>query len=93
MYDEDEYIGFDGDVLKTSSQDLWLRWIYLSWSKRLKDILKTYSEEEDKGRPQDVFSKTNVCWDSCEECLIGFEKFCEREIFTILPSAREFFLL
>ena len=93
MYDQDEYIGFDRDVLKTSSQDLWLRRIYLSWSKRLKDILKKYSEEKDKGRLQDVFIKTNACWDSCEECLIGFDKFCEKEIFTKLPSAREFFLL
>ena len=45
-YDQDEYIGLDQDVLKTSSEDLCVRWIYSSWSRRL----------------EDVFIKTNVCW-------------------------------
>ena len=35
------------DVLKTSSEDLWSRGICWSWSRRL----------------QDVFTKTNVCWE------------------------------
>ena len=45
-YSQDEYIGLDQDVLKTSSEDVRLRRTYSSWSRRL----------------QDVFIKTNVCW-------------------------------
>ena len=45
-YGQDECIGLDKDVLKTSSEDVWVRWLYSSWSRRLKD----------------VFIKTNVCW-------------------------------
>ena len=46
-------------LIKTSSEDLWLGQIYLSWS----SVLKTSSKEEDKRRLQDVLIKTNVCWD------------------------------
>ena len=45
-YSQDEYIGLDQDVLKTSSEDVRLRRTYSSWSRRL----------------EDVFIKTNVCW-------------------------------
>ena len=55
-YGQDEYISLDQDVLKTSSEDVWLRWIYLSWSKRLK------MSSENERRLQDVLIKTNVCW-------------------------------
>ena len=51
------------DVLKTSSEDIWVRWIYSSWSRRLEDVLKMSSEDEDERRLQDVFIKTNVCWE------------------------------
>ena len=44
-YDQDEYIGLEQDVLKMSFEDVWLRWIYSSWSRGFKDI----------------FIKTNVC--------------------------------
>ena len=54
-YSQDEYIGLDQDVLKTSSEDVRLRRTYSSWSRRL--------EDEDERRLQDVFIKTNVCWD------------------------------
>ena len=48
---------------KTSSEDEWLRRIYSSWSRRLEDVFKTSSEDEDERRLQDVFIiKTNVCW-------------------------------
>ena len=53
------------NVLKTSwrrLKDIWPRQIYWSWSRRLEDVLKTSSEDEDKRRLQDVFIKTNVCW-------------------------------
>ena len=50
-YSQDEYIGLDQDVLKTSSEDVRLRRTYSSWSRRL---LKT--------KTKDVFIKTNVCW-------------------------------
>ena len=46
-YGQDEYIDLDRDVLKMSSEDVWLRRIYSSWSRRL----------------EDVFIKTNVCWE------------------------------
>ena len=53
------------DILKTSSEDVRLRRTYSSWSRRcLKDVFKTSSEDEDERRLQDVFIKTNVCWDS-----------------------------
>ena len=47
-------------VLKTSSEDVWLRQIYSSWSRRLEDVFKTSSEGEDERNLQDVFMKTNV---------------------------------
>ena len=47
---------------KTSSEDVWVRRIYSSWSRRLEDALKTSSEDEDERSLQDVFIKTNVCW-------------------------------
>ena len=46
------------NVLKTSSEDLRLRWAYSSWSRRLEDVFKAPSEDED----EDVFIKMNVCW-------------------------------
>ena len=45
-YGQDEYIGLDQDVLKTSSEDVRLRRTYSSWSRRLlktKDVFKTSS--------------------------------------------------
>ena len=42
----------------------WVRWIYLSWWRRLEDVLKTYEQDEHIGLDQDVFrrrmSKTNI---------------------------------
>ena len=37
-YSQDEYIGLDQDVLKTSSEDVRLRRTYSSWSRRLEDV-------------------------------------------------------
>ena len=67
------------DVLKTSwgrLKDIWPRQIYWSWPRRLEDVFwrrkakanifilfKTSSEDEDERRLQDVFIKTNVCWE------------------------------
>ena len=62
-YGQDDYIGLDQDVLKTSSENVWLIRIYSSSLRRLEDVLKTSFEDEDERRLQDVF-KTNVCWDS-----------------------------
>ena len=50
-------------LTKTSSEEVRLRRTYSSWSKRLEDVLKASSENEDERRLQDVFIKTNVCWD------------------------------
>ena len=49
-YGQDEYIGLDQDVFKTSSEDVWLRRIYSSRSRRL----------------EDVFIKTNIYWEVFE---------------------------
>ena len=42
----------------------WVRWIYLSWWRRLEDVLKTYEQDEYIGLDQDVFrrrmSKMNI---------------------------------
>ena len=37
-YGQDEYIGLDQDVLKTSSEDVRLRRTYSSWSRHLEDV-------------------------------------------------------
>ena len=37
-YGQDEYIGLDQDVLKTSSEDVWVRRIYFFWWRRLQDV-------------------------------------------------------
>ena len=50
-YDQDEYIGLDQDFLKTSSENIWVRPIYSSWSRRLEDVSKMSSEDEDEWRP------------------------------------------
>ena len=54
-YGHDEYIGLDQNVLKTSSEDVWLRWIYSSWWRRLENVLEMSSEDEDERRLQNVF--------------------------------------
>ena len=38
IYGQDEYIGIDQDVLKTSSEDVRLRRTYSSWPRRLEDV-------------------------------------------------------
>ena len=45
-YGRGKYIGLNQNVLKTSSEDVWLREIYSSWSRYLEDVLKTSSEDE-----------------------------------------------
>ena len=50
-------------LTKTSTEEVRLRRTYSSSSKRLEDVLKASSENEDERRLQDVFIKTNVCWD------------------------------
>ena len=55
-----QYIRLEKDVLKASSEDAWLRRIYLSWSRRLEDVLKMYSEDEHER----YFHQ--------DECLLGY---------------------
>ena len=50
-------------LTKSSSEDVSLRRTYSSWSRRIEDVFKTSSEDEDERRLQDVFIKTNICWD------------------------------
>ena len=59
------------NVLKTSSEDVRLRRAYSSWSRRLEDVFKISSEDEDERRLQDVFIKTNVCWAVTHFLLFG----------------------
>ena len=76
------------DVLKTSwrrLEDVRPRWIYWSWPRRLEDVfwrrkakanilvlIKTSSEDEDERRFQDVFIKTNVCWEGACDRSVNF---------------------
>ena len=46
-------------LIKTSSEDVWIRWIYSSWSRRLEDVLKTSPEDKDERRLQDVFKRSS----------------------------------
>ena len=66
-YGQEEYIGLDEDVLKTSSEHVWLTQICLPWSRRLEDILKRSSEDKDQRhfsrRLQDAFIKRKFWWD------------------------------
>ena len=64
MYGQHEYIGLDQDILKTSSEEVWLIRIYSSSLRLLEDVLKTSFEDEDERHLEDVFIKTNVCWDN-----------------------------
>ena len=47
------------DVLKTTSEDVWVRRIYSYWSRHLEDVFKTSSEDEDQRRLQDVFKTSS----------------------------------
>ena len=64
-YDQDEYIGLNQDVLKTFSEDVWVRQIYLSRSRRLEEVLWIRRRKTCSRSLQDVFFKTNVCWYQC----------------------------
>ena len=68
-YGQDEYIGLDQDVLKTSSEDVWLIKIYSSSSRCLEDALKTFFEVDDEKRLHDVF-KTSSRRLHQDECLL-----------------------
>ena len=56
---EDVLKTFDQDALKISSEDVWLRLIYSSWSRCLKDVLKTSSEDEEERCLQDVLKMSS----------------------------------
>ena len=49
-------------LMRTSSEDIWLRQICLSGPRCLEDVFKMSSEDKDQRRLQDVFIKTNVWW-------------------------------
>ena len=53
-YGKDKYIDLD-----QTSKDVWLWRIYLSWSRRLEDVLKASSEDEDERRLQYVFKTSS----------------------------------
>ena len=61
-YDQDKHVDLDQDVLKTSSEDVWLRRIYSSWSKCLEDVKKMPSEDEDEGHLQDIINTSSSKW-------------------------------
>ena len=58
------------NVSKTSSENVWLRWI------SLENVLKTSSGDENERRLQDVFIKTDVCWVivECSKKCINFKR-------------------
>ena len=47
---------------KTFPEDVWLRRIYSSWSKRLEDVFWRRRRKTSSTRLQDVFIKMNICW-------------------------------
>ena len=60
---EDVLKTFLEDVLKTCWRRL-TKTIIWSSSRLIEDVMKTSSEDEDERRLQDVFIKTNVCWET-----------------------------
>ena len=62
MFSQEEYIGLDQDVLKTSSEDVWLRRIYWSWWRRLEDVFWRRGWKTSSRSLQDAYIKRNVCW-------------------------------
>ena len=86
MYGQHEYIGLDQDILKTSSEEVWLIRIYSSSLRLLEDALKTSFEDEDERHLEDVFIKTNVCWDNISIWVLRLNEkkyYCFREGFVI----------
>ena len=63
MYHQDEYIRLDQGVLKISSEEVWLKSIYSSLSRRLEDVFWRWRRKTSSRRLQDIFIKANVCWD------------------------------
>ena len=61
-YEQDDYVGLDQDVFKTSSEDVWVRRIHSLWSRRLEVVFRRRRQKTSSGHLQDVFIKTNVCW-------------------------------
>ena len=59
-------------LTKTSSEDVRLTRTYSSWSRSLEDVFKRSSEDEDERRFQDVFIKTNVCWEGACDRSVNF---------------------
>ena len=57
-YGQDEYIGLDQDILKTSSEDKWQRRIYSSWSLRLEDVFGVFWRRRRKTSSR----RLHVCW-------------------------------
>ena len=73
-YGQDKYIGLDQDVFKTSSEDVWRRPIYSSWSRRLlktktKDVFKTSSRR----LHQDECLLRRIFW-KCIQYIIHWDK-------------------
>ena len=61
-YGQDEYIGLDQGFLKTSSEDVWLRRIYPSWSRRLEDVFWRRRRKTSSRRlHQDKYLLGNFC--------------------------------
>ena len=51
-------------LIKTSSEDVWVTWIYSSWSRRLEEVLWIWRRKKFSGCLQDVFIKMNICWEA-----------------------------
>ena len=50
------------DVLKTSSEDVWVRRIYSSWWRRIEEVFWKRRRKTSSGNLQDVFIEANACW-------------------------------
>ena len=64
---QDECVCLEQDVLKTSSEDVWLRLIYSSWQK---NVLKTSLWRFLKTKTKDIFRTFSRCLHQ-DECLPG----------------------
>ena len=50
-------------LIKTSCENVWVRWIYSSWSRRLEDVLWRRRRKTSSRPLQKVFTKTNIFWE------------------------------
>ena len=84
-YHRDEYVRLDQGVLKTSYEDLWLKSIYISWSRRL-EVLRFSFKEFFRWR-------LHISWVKEVFCLFVSSKFVVERVPAIRSNAQITFSL